>query len=137
MHKSPSEDEKKSASSVNDYDTPNGTGVRDYIHVNDLARAHLAALEWTATNQGSRAFNLGLGQGVSVMEMVAAYTKASGRDVPYEITDHRDGDIAIFYSGATRALAELGWKTEIGLDEMCASSWHWQNTNPDGYISKA
>ena len=121
----------------NDYDTPDGTGVRDYIHVNDLARAHLAALEWAATNNGSRAFNLGLGQGVSVMEMIAAYAKAIGQDVPYQITDRRAGDIAISYADATRAQAELGWKAELGLADMCTSSWHWQNTNPLGYKPKA
>jgi len=117
----------------NDYDTPDGTGVRDYIHVNDLARAHVAALDWTQDHKGARAFNLGVGQGVSVLEMIDAFAKASGRDIPFKIATRREGDIASCYADPTRARTELGWSAELGLDEMCASSWNWQDSNPRGY----
>lgn len=119
-----------------DYDTPDGTGVRDYIHVNDLARAHVAALNWTDGNAGSRAFNLGVGQGVSVLEMIDAYARASGREIAYQRTDRRDGDIASCYADPTRANVELGWHADISLDEMCSSSWRWQSNNPNGYETK-
>ncbi len=121
----------------NDYDTPDGTGVRDYIHVVDLAKAHVAALDWTQLHQGARAFNLGVGQGVSVMEMIDAFAKASGREIPFQNDPRREGDIATCYADPSRAEAELGWTAQIGLAEMCGSCWHWQDTNPMGYKAKA
>ncbi len=120
----------------NDYDTPDGTGVRDYIHVVDLAKAHVAALDWTQSHQGARAFNLGVGQGVSVMEMIDAFATASGREIPFQNDPRRKGDIATCYADPARAEAELGWKAHIGLAEMCGSCWHWQDTNPNGYKTK-
>ncbi len=120
----------------NDYDTPDGTGVRDYIHVVDLAKAHVAALDWTQSHTGARAFNLGLGQGVSVMEMIDAFAKASGREVPYVNAPRREGDIATCYADPSRAQAELGWKAQIDLAGMCETCWLWQDTNPLGYKTK-
>lgn len=117
----------------NDYDTPDGTGVRDYIHVVDLAKAHLAALNWTTKHTECRAFNLGVGAGISVMDMISAYADASGQDVPFVHTDRRDGDIASCYANAERAKAELGWGAELNLKDMCESSWNWQSMNPNGY----
>ena len=119
----------------NDYDTADGTGVRDYIHVEDLAKAHVAALEWANSNTGARAFNLGVGQGVSVMEMIEAFTKASGREIPIVLAPRRDGDIATCYADPSRALAELGWSAKMDLASMCETCWHWQSTNPHGYKS--
>ena len=118
-----------------DYDTPDGTGVRDYIHVTDLARAHLAAIDWTARSHGCEAFNLGTGRGVSVLEMVEAFSEASGRPIPVRIAPRRQGDVATCFANASKAEAELGWRAELGLDEMCRSAWHWQSRNPDGYGS--
>lgn len=120
----------------NDYDTPDGTGVRDYIHVVDLAKAHVAALDWTQSHKGARAFNLGVGKGVSVMEMINAFAKASGRDVPFQNDPRREGDIAQCYADPSRAEAELGWKAIIDLTGMCETCWHWQSTNPLGYNAK-
>ena len=117
----------------NDYDTPDGTGVRDYIHVVDLAKAHVAALDWTQSQTGARPFNLGVGQGVSVMEMIDAFAKASGRDIPFQNDPRREGDIATCYADPSRAEAELGWTAQIGLAEMCETCWYWQDTNPLGY----
>lgn len=117
-----------------DYDTPDGTGVRDYIHVIDLAKAHLAALDWTQTNTGCRAFNLGVGQGVSVLEMIRAFSKACGREVPYEIAPRRKGDVASCYASPARAAAELDWKAELDMEDICKSSWRWQEANPRGYM---
>lgn len=119
----------------NDYNTPDGTGVRDYIHVVDLAKAHVAALGWTQTNIGDRAFNLGTSHGVSVMEMIEAFAKASGQDIPFHNAPRRAGDIASCYADPTRAYNELGWKAEVDLDGMCESSWRWQSDNPKGYVS--
>lgn len=121
-----------------DYPTPDGTGVRDYIHVSDLARAHLAAVDWTAaaTGEGGRgcaAFNLGTGRGTSVLEMVAAFGAASGREIAVRLAPRRPGDVAACYADASRAAAELGWRAELGLAEMCESTWHWQSQNPAGY----
>ena len=116
-----------------DYDTPDGTGVRDYIHVTDLARAHLAAIEWTARSRGCEAFNLGTGRGVSVLEMVEAFSEASGRPIPVRIAPRRPGDVATCFADPRKAEAELGWRAELGLDEMCRSAWNWQSQNPDGY----
>ncbi len=120
----------------NDYDTPDGTGVRDYIHVVDLAKAHVAALDWTQSHIGARAFNLGVGQGISVMEMIDAFAKASGRNIPFCNDPRREGDIAQCYADPSRAKVELGWKATIDLVGMCETCWHWQETNPLGYNTK-
>lgn len=107
----------------NDYDTPDGTGVRDYIHVMDLAQAHLAALELTARSPGVDALNIGTGQGYSVLEMVRAFEAASGRTVPYDIVARRPGDVAISLADPSKAEARMGWKAVLGLDEMCRDAW--------------
>lgn len=117
-----------------DYPTPDGTGVRDYIHVVDLARGHVAALK--DLKRGVRVYNLGTGKGYSVLEVVAAFEKASGVKIPYEITPRRPGDIAEVYADPGLALRELGWKAELGLERMCADSWRWQSNNPEGYESE-
>lgn len=119
-----------------DYDTPDGTGVRDYIHVVDLAKAHLAALNWVTKHTECRAFNLGVGEGISVMEMIAAYANASGQDVPFAQVGRREGDVASCYANPERAKAELGWEAELKLPDMCESSWNWQSMNPNGYEAK-
>jgi UDP-glucose 4-epimerase len=117
-----------------DYPTPDGTGVRDYIHVVDLAKGHLCALEKLAGQSGGvLAYNLGTGQGYSVLEMIRAFEKASGRQVPYTLAPRRPGDIAQCYADPARAAQELGWKAERGLDAMCADTWNWQSKNPNGY----
>jgi UDP-glucose 4-epimerase len=116
-----------------DYDTPDGTGVRDYLHVVDLAVGHLKALEKVASQAGCVAYNLGTGQGYSVLEMVAAFEKASGKPVPYQVTPRRPGDIACCYADPAFAEQELGWKAERGLDEMMIDSWRWQSSNPNGF----
>lgn len=108
------------------YPTPDGTGVRDYIHVMDLARGHLAALDFLQGQAGWHAFNLGTGRGFSVLEMVRAFETASGQPVPCTVTDRRPGDIAASYASADKARAQLGWQAVLGLDEMCASTWRWQ-----------
>ena len=139
----------------NDYPTPDGTGVRDYIHVVDLARGHVAALSWmagkigtgkaiglgsiegTPAEDGSRRgvgiFNLGTGRGSSVLDIIHAYEKACGKTLPYEIMPRREGDIATCYAACDKAREELGWVAEYDLDRMCADSWRWQSTNPNGY----
>lgn len=141
----------------NDYPTPDGTGVRDYIHVVDLARGHVAALNWMAGRVGTGApigigsiqgketpdgcrtgvgiFNLGTGKGSSVLDVVHAYEKACGHSIPYEIKPRREGDIAECYAACDKAREELGWVAEYDMDRMCADSWRWQSTNPDGYRS--
>lgn len=121
----------------NDYPTRDGAGVRDYIHVVDLARGHLAALEFLAADEkpGAVDINLGTGVGYSVFEAVAAFKRASNRDIPYEIAPRRDGDIAEIYADASLAKKLLGWKAEKSLDEMCADHWRWQRENPEGYGS--
>lgn len=116
-----------------DYDTPDGTGVRDYIHVVDLAKGHCAALKKIEENAGLNVYNLGTGNGYSVLDVIKAFSKACGKDIPYVIKPRRDGDIATCYSKCDKALEELGWKAELDLDDMCASSWKWQSQNPDGY----
>jgi UDP-glucose 4-epimerase len=116
-----------------DYDTPDGTGVRDYIHVTDLARAHVAAIDHATENVGTQAFNIGTGQGNSVLEMVAAFTRASKREIAYEIAPRRPGDIASSVADPSKANTVLGWSAELGLEEMCASTWAWQIQNPKGY----
>lgn len=117
----------------NDYDTPDGTGVRDYIHVTDLARAHVAAIDYAAQKTGAAVFNIGTGQGYSVLDMVGAFAKAAAREIPYEITDRRPGDVAAMEADARRAATHLGWQAELGLADMCASVWQWQSQNPKGY----
>lgn len=117
----------------NDYDTPDGTGVRDYIHVVDLARGHVKALEKIKEKAGVKVYNLGTGNGYSVLDVIHAFEKACGHEIPYEIKPRREGDIATCYSKCDRALEELGWKAEYNLEDMCASSWKWQSQNPNGY----
>ncbi|AJD92713.1 UDP-glucose 4-epimerase [Jeotgalibacillus malaysiensis] len=120
-----------------DYPTRDGTGIRDYIHVTDLATGHVKALDYMLKNKGAHAFNLGTGKGFSVLEMVAAFEKASGRKVPYRFTDRRAGDIAVCYADPTKAEKELGWKTVKTIDDMCRDTWRWQRHNPDGYQQPA
>lgn len=117
----------------NDYDTLDGTGVRDYIHVVDLARGHVKALEKIKEKAGVKVYNLGTGNGYSVLDVIHAFEKACGHEIPYEIKPRREGDIATCYSKCDRALEELGWKAEYNLEDMCASSWKWQSQNPNGY----
>ena len=117
----------------NDYPTPDGTGVRDYIHVVDLARGHVAALKKLATNCGLFICNLGTGHGYSVLDVIKAYSKACGKELPYVIDPRRPGDIAECYADPTKAREELGWTAEYGIEEMCASSYKWQSMNPNGY----
>ncbi|UQY42864.1 UDP-glucose 4-epimerase GalE [Erwinia sp. PK3-005] len=116
-----------------DYPTKDGTGVRDYIHVVDLAEGHLKALDHLAQLQGYKAYNLGAGKGYSVMEMVKAFEKASGKPVPYDIKPRRDGDLAAFWADATLADKELNWRVTRGIDEMMRDTWNWQSKNPNGY----
>ncbi|MGE0312765.1 MAG: UDP-glucose 4-epimerase GalE [Lautropia sp.] len=116
-----------------DYPTPDGTGVRDYIHVVDLALGHLAALERVARVPGAWTVNLGTGQGYSVFEMIRAFEKASGRPIPYQVVARRPGDIASCYADPAHAFSLLGWKAQRGLEQMCADGWRWQSGNPDGY----
>lgn len=139
----------------NDYDTPDGTGVRDYIHVVDLARGHVAALDWMAgrvgtgkaydaasipgaqaedgTRSGVGVFNLGTGRGTSVLEVISAFEKACGKPIPYEIKPRRDGDIATNFADAAKARDEFGWVARYDIDRMCEDVWRWQSSNPDGY----
>lgn len=117
----------------NDYPTHDGTGVRDYIHVVDLALGHLKALEKLETNPGLVTYNLGTGKGYSVLDMVKAFGKACGHEIPYKIVDRRPGDVAMCYADATKAKNELGWEAKYDLDRMCADSWRWQSNNPNGY----
>ncbi len=117
----------------NDYDTPDGTGVRDYIHVVDLANGHLKALEKLKQNPGLEIYNLGTGKGVSVLELVHAFTKATGADVPYVIKERRAGDIATVYCNPEKAKKELNWEAKYGIAEMCADAWNFQSKNPNGY----
>lgn len=117
----------------NDYDTPDGTGVRDYIHVVDLAKGHVNAVNKIKENPGIKIYNLGTGKGYSVLDVIKAFSKACGRDIPYRIVERRTGDIAICYSDASLAKKELNWEAKLGIDEMCADSWRWQLQNPNGY----
>ncbi len=116
-----------------DYDTPDGTGVRDYIHVVDLARGHLAALERLTAARGLITYNLGTGRGYSVLEVRRAFAAASGREIPYRIVARRPGDIATCYADPALAAAELGWRAELGLDAMVEDHWRWQRENPSGF----
>ena len=117
----------------NDYPTPDGTGVRDYIHVVDLARGHVCAIKKLETNCGLFICNLGTGKGYSVLDVIHAFSKACGKEIPYVIDPRRPGDIAECYADPTKAKNELGWVAEYGIEEMCADSWNWQKNNPDGY----
>ena len=117
----------------NDYDTPDGTGVRDYIHVVDLARGHVKAIQKLADKEGVSIYNLGTGKGNSVLEVIRAFERACGHEIPYEIKARRPGDIATCYSQCDKAERELGWKAEYDIDRMCADSWNWQQKNPNGY----
>lgn len=114
-----------------DYDTPDGTGVRDYIHVVDLARGHVAALQHMKA--GASIYNLGTGNGTSVLEIIKAFSKACGRDLPYEIKPRRTGDIAACYADCSKAERELGWRAELSIEQACADSWRWQSQNPNGF----
>lgn len=116
-----------------DYPTVDGTGVRDYIHVVDLAKGHVCAIDKLRSGCGLKAWNLGVGNGTSVLQMVAAFEKAAGLTIPYELVDRRPGDIAECWADASLAEKELGWKTEKSLDEMMADTWRWQSSNPNGY----
>ena len=116
-----------------DYPTPDGTGVRDYIHVLDLADGHVAALRAKCQQPGVHIYNLGTGQGYSVLEMVAAFSRACGRDLPYVITERRAGDIAQCWADPSKARQELGWQASRSLDDMTADTWRWQSQNPNGY----
>ena len=116
-----------------DYDTPDGTGVRDYIHVVDLALGHIKAVEKALNSNEINAYNLGTGTGYSVLDIVKAFEEASGQEVKYKIVDRRPGDLATCYSDPSKALNELGWKAERNLDKMCEDSWRWQKNNPNGF----
>lgn len=116
-----------------DYSTPDGTGVRDYIHVVDLAKGHVAALRYLQKHSGVHIWNLGTGQGYSVLDMIKAFEDASGAAVPYRIVERRAGDIATCYSNPAKAHDELGWKAQLGLERMMSDAWNWQKNNPDGY----
>ena len=117
----------------NDYDTPDGTGVRDYIHVVDLANGHVKALKAIQENKGLSIYNLGTGHGYSVLDVVKAFEKVNGMKVPYVIKDRRPGDIATCYCNPAKAKAELGWEAKFGIEEMCRDSWNFQKNNPEGY----
>ena len=119
----------------NDYPTPDGTGVRDYIHVTDLATGHMAALGYAASHTGVEVFNLGTGTGYSVLDMVHAFSRACGKDIPYRIAPRRSGDIAACYADVTKAKEVLGWSARLDIDDMCRSAWNWQSHNPNGYDS--
>ncbi|QQS69140.1 UDP-glucose 4-epimerase GalE [Candidatus Saccharibacteria bacterium] len=117
----------------NDYDTPDGTGVRDYIHVVDLAKGHLAAL--AKSKPGTNVYNLGTGTGVSVLELLRAFSNAVGKDIPYEIIARRPGDVATCFASAAKAARDLNWRAEKTLEQACADSWRWQSQNPAGYAT--
>jgi UDP-glucose 4-epimerase len=117
----------------NDYDTHDGTGVRDYIHVVDLAKGHACAVDYVVKHKGTEVFNLGTGVGYSVLDMVKAFEDANGVKVPYRIADRRPGDIAECYADSTKAKELMGWTAEKTLVDMCGDSWRWQKNNPNGY----
>ena len=117
----------------NDYETVDGTGVRDYIHVVDLANGHVKAVEYVSHKSCCEAINLGTGNGTSVLELVSAFEKASGVKIPYSIVERRPGDPAKVYADATKAKDLLGWTANFGIDRMCADNWRWQHNNPNGY----
>ncbi len=120
----------------NDYDTPDGTGVRDFIHVTDLARGHICSLPKLLATPGVQVYNLGTGRGYSVLEMIRGFEKACGHDIPYAISPRRAGDIAACWADPSRAEKDLGWKALKTMDDMCADTWRWQQKNPDGYASQ-
>jgi len=117
----------------NDYDTPDGTGVRDYIHVVDLAKGHIKALAAIKADCGLKIYNLSTGKGYSVLDIVKSFEKVTGVKIPYQIKPRREGDIAACYADASKAFKELGWKAELGIDDMCRDAWNWQKNNPNGY----
>ena len=117
----------------NDYPTPDGTGIRDYIHVVDLAAAHVCAVEKLAANQGVATYNLGTGRGSSVLEVIAAFEKATGVNIPYEVVGRRPGDVVAAYADPSQARTELGWVAQRNLEDMCRDGWNWQQKNPQGY----
>ncbi|MET0348803.1 MAG: GDP-mannose 4,6-dehydratase, partial [Rhizobacter sp.] len=117
----------------NDYDTPDGTGVRDYIHVLDLAEGHVAAVRHLLEGRGSLTVNLGTGQGYSVLDVIKAFEQASGRTIAHQIVARRPGDVAECYADPAKAKAQLGWSATRGLADMCADSWRWQSQNPQGF----
>ncbi len=119
-----------------DYPTPDGTGIRDYIHVVDLADGHVKALERLQQMEGVEVYNLGTGKGYSVLDVLHAYEKACGKSIPYEVKPRRAGDIPVCYADPTKAREILGWEAKYGIEQMCADSYHWQSLNPDGYKSK-
>ncbi|MGI6071697.1 MAG: UDP-glucose 4-epimerase GalE [Lachnospiraceae bacterium] len=119
----------------NDYETKDGTGVRDYIHVVDLAAGHVKAAELLAVNPGLKIYNLGTGKGYSVLEVIKAFEEACGKELPYVIGQRRPGDVDICYADTALAEKELGWKAERGIEEMCRDAWNWQSSNPDGFES--
>ena len=118
----------------NDYDTPDGTGIRDYIHVVDLAKGHVKAIEGMEKLDGVNVFNLGTGHGYSVLDIIKAFSKACGKDLPYVIDPRRPGDIAVCYSDPAKAQEVLGWTAQKNLEDMCRDGWNWQSKNPDGYV---
>ena len=117
----------------NDYPTPDGTGVRDYIHVVDLAKGHVAAMDYLCSHTGEAVFNLGTGNGYSVLDMVKAFEKANGVKVPYVIAPRRSGDVAVCYADPAKSAEVLGWHAQYNLEDMCRDTWHWQSMNPNGY----
>jgi UDP-glucose 4-epimerase len=119
-----------------DYDTPDGTGIRDYIHVVDLALGHIKAIEKLVTNPGLVTYNLGTGVGYSVLDIIHNYEKACNKKLPYKVTARRPGDIATSYADSSKALRELGWRAERSIDKMCEDSYRWQSRNPNGYLCK-
>ena len=116
-----------------DYPTPDGTCQRDYIHVVDLAQGHVEALRWMEGRHGIEAFNLGSGESTSVLELVHAFSRACGHDIPYIVDGRRDGDLPAFWADPAKAKREMGWQTKLGIDRMCEDSWRWQSMNPDGF----
>ena len=116
-----------------DYNTPDGTGVRDYIHVCDLATGHAAALNWMNGRTGVEIFNLGTGKGTSVLEIIKAFSRACGKDLPYQIDPRRPGDVDANYADCSKAKREMGWEAKYTIDDMCRDSWNWQCKNPNGY----
>ena len=117
----------------NDYPTPDGTGVRDYIHVTDLASGHIAALSYAHGRSGHHVFNLGSGQGISVLQMQRAFSKACGRDLPFVLSPRRAGDVAAYWADPQRAQSTLNWQAKKSIDDMCQDTWRWQSQNPNGY----
>lgn len=116
-----------------DYETPDGTGVRDYIHVVDLAAGHIKALQKLNENPGNVVYNLGTGKGYSVLEIINTFSKVTGKEIPYRFVERRPGDVAVSYADPSKANNELSWSAKYGLEEMCTDAWRWQRNNPEGY----